>query len=127
MVREQADQAGGAKHTTGGWHSLEAIPPSPHTHTQGHNVDKVGQWMLASSNCAEFENMSIQAGKPSAGKHAYRQNTDTGKRTDSVRKENHEHRMQKLQENSPAPVACDSTVVGAKLRNGADKRLHSIM
>ena len=31
-------------------------------HTQGRNLDKVGQWALASSNCAEYEKTPIQAG-----------------------------------------------------------------
>ena len=77
----------------------------------------------ASTNWAEFDKTPIHYGNTmhasrdvyslSSREYQHWQHTDTGKHTDSGRKENHDHRMQQLQDNSPAPVVCNSTRVGA--------------
>ena len=50
-----------------------------------------------------------------AGKDTYMQGTNTGQNIGSSTTDNHEHRTQRLQENSPASVMCISTRTGAIL------------
>ena len=115
------DQAGGAKHAAGFVRSNSTLAP----YTQGHNVDNVDQWAWHRATVQNLKKNADTGGNTDAGGDAYRpttdagsdayrqKNTDTGKHTNSGRKENHKHRTQQLQENSPAPVARDSTIIGA--------------